>query len=94
MSARLHRPCKQQTAPMESALSWMANAIVILVMPVRLGMADASLLLFAGYCLLCSVVLTLAEDWRYLGAAATRPDVRGYMAARSAITALFGSDRS
>lgn len=75
---------------MEAILAWIANVAVILIIPIRLGVMDASPLLFAACCLLCGIVLTLAEDWRYLRAFAFRPDVRGYMAARSVIIALCG----
>ena len=74
----------------ESVLSWIVNVTIVLVLPVRLGLSNGSLPLFLAYAAVCGLVLTVAEDRRYVRDILYRADVRGYLAARIAIVAVLG----
>lgn len=78
------------TSQTDSVLSWIVNAMMVLVLPVRLGLANGSLALFLVYAGVCGVILTIAEDHRYVRALIRRSDVQGYLAARIAIVAVLG----
>lgn len=74
----------------EATLSWLVNFVVVVVLPARLGFSDASLPLFLLYSLVCGIILTLAEDWRFLRSVFFRSDVRSYLFVRVAIVAALG----
>lgn len=74
----------------EHLLSWAVNAIIVVVLPVRLGLSLASPLLFLGYAAVCGVILTVAEDRHFLLGIVMRRDVRAYLFARIAIVAVAG----
>lgn len=74
----------------ENILSWSVNAIIVIVLPVRLGLSHASPLLFLLYAAVCGTILTVAEDRHFVSGILRRRDVRGYLLARTAIVAVAG----
>ncbi len=74
----------------ELVLSWVVNLAIVLALPIRLGLAHASLPIFLLYAAVCGIILTIADDRRYLGAIFYRSDVRGYLAARIVIVTVLG----
>ena len=72
-------------------VTWLGNILAIAVLPFKLGISNASAILFLSYCMLCGAVLTFAEDSRFIIIAADRSDVRGYLLVRVVMTLVLGS---
>lgn len=81
---------RDRSMKLDYLLGWAVNALIVVVLPARMGSLAAPLWVFLAYAVIAGGALTLAEDARYARAVLVRSDIRHYLQVRIAIVMALG----
>lgn len=75
---------------LDDLLGWSVNVFAVAVLPARIGVLGGPLWFFLVYAVIAGIMITLAEDVRYVRSTFVLSDLRDSLKVRTVIVMVYG----